>query len=105
MDDGGEEEDGADDSDDGDAPMSTRTYARGSGRGRGREGDDANHAHYDDDESYEAILSMDDGYGSGVLAEEQAAQSAGKAETESGEKARIAAELRREGCSWAIACA
>ena len=77
--------------------MSTRTYARGSGRGRGREGDDANHAHYDDDESYEAMLSMDDGYGSGVLAEEQAAQSAGKAETEAEKKARIAAELEARG--------
>jgi len=77
--------------------MSTRTYARGRGRGRGREGDDANHAHYDDDESYEAMLSMDDGYGSGVLAEEQAAQSAGKAETEAEKKARIAAELEARG--------
>ena len=77
--------------------MSTRTYARGGGRGRGREGDDANHAHYDDDESYEAMLSMDDGYGSGVLAEEQAAQSAGKAETEAEKKARIAAELEARG--------
>ena len=105
MDDGGEEEDGADDpDDDGDARDVDANVRAGSGRGRGREGDDANHAHYDDDESHEAMLSMDDGYGSGVLAEEQAAQSAegGDGGGEKGEdRGRVGGERGARGRSRA----
>jgi len=68
-----------------------RTYARGRGRERERD------AHRDDDASYEAMLSMDDGYGSGVLAEEQAAREAGDVETPAEKKARLAAELEARG--------
>jgi len=76
-----------DDDDDADVVRPTTT-------GRGRAAAAAAAAAADEVDNYEAMMSMDDSYGSGVLQEER---TTGRRETPAEKKKRLAAELRARG--------